>query len=178
MRSTLLVVLVLATACKGKDQEGTPPASKAAVEPAAAPAPKPAPPAEVKLVEFDLSPLGNAFKGYVASLPETAKLKPDESSPQITLSETDYVSISTAPYWEDGVASTEKDPANKNIKKISATEVQYESNPPLGTAWAVDVLVKIGGEKYSCSTGLVGTFTSAAMRDQIAAICKSIHKKS
>jgi hypothetical protein len=174
--ATLLLVSI--TACKSSDSvpnnAAPPPAPKPAAEPAAAPAP-PAPAA--KLVETDLSKLGAPFKGYVAMIPDGAKLEFDDPTRQIHLSDVDYVSISAAEYWEDGVAGLSKDKDNKNITKVSATEYRYERTPPLGTAWAVDVLVKTAGAKWSCSAGDPGTFTSAAMRDQIAAICNSIHKK-
>ena len=184
----LLTSLVLATtlvACGSKKKEGEggdpAPAAKASEPKAADPAPaeaKPAAPApSAKLVETDLSKFGPAFKGYVAMIPEGAKLEFDDPSRHITLSDTDFVSISEAPYWEDGVASLAKDPDNKKIEKIGDNTVKYERTPPLGTAWAVDVLVKLGKDKFSCTAGDPGTFTSAAMRDSIEAICKSIKKK-
>jgi hypothetical protein len=37
--------------------------------------------------------------------------------------------------------------------------------------------VKVGKEKWSCGTGMTGTFHSEAMADRIATICKSIRKK-
>ncbi len=60
---------------------------------------------------------------------------------------------------------------------VSPTQVTYERTLPLGTAWAVDVKIAVGKATWSCATGDPGTFTSAAMRDEIADICKSIHKK-
>jgi hypothetical protein len=178
---TLNIALALITlaACKKTDKEAPPPSTKTAAEPAAAtpPAPPAPPAAPAKLVDVDLAPFGDAFKGYVATVPEGAKLEYDDPSRHIKLSDTDYVAISEAPFWEDGVAGLSKDPDNKNLRKVSDTEYRYERTPPLGTAWAVEVLVKLGKAKYSCTAGDPGTFTSSAMADQIQAICKSIRKK-
>lgn len=185
MKLIIGVLSVSLFACSGKKDDA--PAATTADQPVAAKptepstavptpeAPKAAPAA--KLVETDLSPFGPAFKGYVAMVPEGAKLEFDDPSRHITLSDTDFVSISEAPYWEDGVKSLATDKDNKNIKNVSATEVTYERTPPLGIAWAVDMLVVVNKSKFSCTTGDPGTFTSAAMRDAIADICKSIKKK-
>jgi hypothetical protein len=168
-----------------KDKKETPaaqpdpgPAATKPAEPAAPAQPPPPPaPAPAKLVETDLSPFGPQFKGYVAMAPEGAKLEFSDPSRFIHLDDKDFVSIGEAPYWEDAVGGLSKDPDNKNIKKVSDTEYQYERTPPLGTAYSVDVLVKIGKTKWSCNAGDPGTFTSDARRQEIAAICKSIHKK-
>ena len=184
MHKTALLVALSLVACKGKDKDKaapapdpTPAATKPAEPATPPPAPTPAAPPPAKLVETDLSPFGPAFKGYVAMVPEGAKLEFSDPSRFIHLDDKDFVSISEAPFWEDGVAGLSKDPDNKNIKKVSDTEYQYERTPPLGTAYAVDILVKTGKDKWSCTAGDPGTFTSDAMRQQIAAICKSIHKK-
>jgi hypothetical protein len=179
----VVIALVMVTACKKKEADhaadpkpSTPTAEPAAAKPAE-PAPAPAAAPSAKLVELDLAGFGPAFKGYVATAPEGAKLDFSDPSRHIVLSDTDYVSVGEAPYWEDAVGGLAKDPDNKNIQKVSATEYRYERTPPLGTAWAVDILVKVGDAKFSCTAGEPGTFTSAAMREQIANICKSIHKK-
>jgi hypothetical protein len=174
--------------CKGKDKDKTDNAgSAAAPPPAAAPAePAPAaqpaspatpPPAAAKMVELDLSPLGAAFKGVVAMVPEGSKTEFDDPSRHIVIDDKDFVSLTEAPGWDDAVKSLNTDKDNKNIKMVSPTEVTYERTPPLGTAWDVDVKIKLGKAQWSCATGDPGTFTSAAMRDEIAEICKSIHKK-
>jgi hypothetical protein len=72
------------------------------------------------------------------------------------------------------VKSLAGDPDNKNIQNVSAEEVRYERNPPIGKQWCFDYLVKLGDAKWSCSSQ---SFTSAAMADQLIAVCKSIKKK-
>jgi len=183
---TLAVALIscaaLAGACKKTDSEkaaapakDTPKPAEPAVAPTPDP-PKPAEPAAVELVEIDVSALGPAFKGYVAMAPKTAKIESDESSHHISLSDTDFITLDEAPYWDDGIAALEKDKDNSNLKKVSATEVRYERNPPIGKMFLVETLIKVGTAKWSCGTGLTGP-SSAAVADQIATICKSIKQK-
>lgn len=183
---TLFASGMLVTGACGKKKEGeadkdtaAKPATETPTTKEADPpkeAPKPAAPAG-KPVDVDLSAWGPAFKGYVATVPEGSVVEFDDPSRHLKLSDVDYVSVGEAPYWEDAVAGLSKDPDNKNIKKVSDTEYRYERTPPLGTAWAVDMLIKVGKDKFSCTAGDPGTFTSDAMRDQISAICKSIRKK-
>ncbi|HLL23379.1 MAG TPA: hypothetical protein VK427_14680, partial [Kofleriaceae bacterium] len=132
---------------------------------------------EVEMVEHDLSPFGAQFTGYVITAPKDAKLEYDDPSRHIVLSDTDYVDISEAPAWSDSVKSLDKDKDNQNIKKVSDTEYRWERTPPLGKSWLVDTLVVVGKDKWSCGTGMTGTFHSEAMADRIATICKSIKKK-
>lgn len=132
---------------------------------------------EVEMVDHDLAPFGKAFEGYVVTAPKDAKLEFDDPSRHIVLSDTDFVDVSEAPYWEDGIKTLDQDKDNQNIKKVSDTEVRYERTPPLGKSWLVDILVKVGKDKWSCGTGMTGTFHSEAMADRIATICKSIRKK-
>jgi hypothetical protein len=132
---------------------------------------------EVEMVDHDLAPFGKQFAGYVVTAPKDAKIEFDDPSRQIVLSDTDFVSIGEAPYWEDSVKGLDKDKDNQNIKKVSDTEYRYERTPPLGKSWLVDMLVKVGKDKYSCGTGMTGTFHSEAMADRISTICKSIRKK-
>jgi hypothetical protein len=72
------------------------------------------------------------------------------------------------------VAGLDKDKDNKNIVKVSATEVTYERAPPLGKEWCFDTLFLKEKDKWSCSAE---TFTSAEMAKQLRDICKSIKKK-
>lgn len=177
---SLFTAAALVTGCKKKESSEAKPAEPASkhTESAAKPAePPPAKAEPVEMVEHDLSAFGPAFKGYVVMAPKTAKIEFDDPSRHIVLSDTDFVAIGEAPYWEDAIAGLSKDPDNKNIRKISDTEVRYERTPPLGTAHAVDILVSVGGAKWSCTAGDPGTFSGAAMADQIATICKSIKKK-
>lgn len=184
----LFSCVALAGACKKKDPEKAAEPAKDTpkpTEPAVTPPPdqpkpaEPAPPpqaAAVELVETDLSALAPAFKGYVAMAPKTAKIESDDSSHHISLSDTDFITLDEAPFWDDGIAALEKDKDNSNIKKVSATEVRYERNPPIGKMFLVETLIKVGKAKWSCGTGLTGP-SSAAVADQIATICKSIKKK-
>lgn len=190
MKRLVLVASILAfTACKKKEEAK--PADTTTAEPGSAAVakdePKPADPEpakdepktlpEVEMVDHDLAPFGKSFEGYVVSAPKDAKIEFDDPSRQIVLSDTDFISIDEAPFWEDGVKGLDKDKDNQNIKKVSDTEYRYERTPPLGKSWLVDMLVKVGKEKYSCGTGMTGTFHSEAMADRISTICKSIRKK-
>jgi hypothetical protein len=184
--TSLFTATALVTGCKKNDSKSEAKSADTAAPTGTAGKPteaaKPADPAPAKaepveMVEHDLSVFGDAFKGYVVLAPKTAKLEFDDPSRHITLSDTDYVAIGEAPYWEDAVKSLSSDKDNKNIRKVSDTEVRYERTPPLGTAYAVDILVSVGGTKWSCTAGDPGTFSGAAMADQIATICKSIKKK-
>jgi hypothetical protein len=145
-------------------------------KPSEAAKPMEAPKPSGDMVEHDMAVFGEAFKGYVVTAPKSAKLELDDPSRQIVLSDTNFVSISEAAYWEDGVAGLAQDKDNSNIKKVSDTKVRYERNPPIGKMWMVDTLVKIGDTKWSCGTGMTGP-DSAEKADQIAAVCKSIKKK-
>ena len=192
MKRLVLVASILAfTACKKKEEQAKPADPKPADPGSAAVAkdePKPDEPKEpakdepkklpeAEMVDHDLAPFGKQFTGYVVTAPKDAKIEFDDPSRQIVLSDTDFVSISEAPYWEDGVKTLDKDKDNQNIKKVSDTEYRYERTPPLGKSWLVDMLVKVGKDKYSCGTGMTGTFHSEAMADRISTICKSIRKK-
>jgi len=132
---------------------------------------------EVEMVDHDLAPFGKQFTGWVVTAPKDAKLELDDPSRHIVLSDTDFVDFSEVPGWDDANKMLEQDKDNQNIKRVSATEVRYERTPPLGKSWLVDVMVKVGKEKWGCGTGITGTFTSEAMADRIATICKSIRKK-
>jgi hypothetical protein len=177
---SLLMLLVAVSACDEKKP---------------APPPMPEKPAEMKTVkmnvaetkpaepeakpagdlkEVDLSVWGPAWKGYVLMAPAGAKATFDDPSRQLTLSETDYLKLSEAPFFEDGVGSLEKDKDNKNIAKVSTAEVTYERTPPLGKQWCFDMLYVKEKEKWSCSAE---TFTSAEMSKQLRDVCKSIKKK-
>jgi len=134
---------------------------------------------EVEMVEHDLSPFGKQFAGWVVTAPKTAKLEFDDPSRHIVLSEEDFITLSEAEGWNDAIneKSLASDKDNQNIKKVSDTEYRWERTAPLGKSWLVDTLVMVGKEKWSCGTGITGTFTSEAMADRIATICKSIKKK-
>jgi hypothetical protein len=188
MNRLVLVVsiLALAASCKKKEEaKGEAPKvadpvatdTKAEDKPAEPPKDEPKKLPEAEMVDHDLAPFGKPFEGMVVTAPKEAKLEFDEPSRHIVLSDTDFVDVSEAPYWEDGVKGLDKDKDNQNIKKVSETEVRYERTPPLGKSWLVDTLVKVGKDKYSCGTGMTGTFHSEAMADRIATICKSIRKK-
>lgn len=193
MKYGLIVVALMAVASCSKKNDGAPPPADdkmpkptddktAKPEPTEKPVavePKLADPAAppAAMVELDLSPLGKQFAGYVAMAPAGAKAELDDPSRHIVLSETESITIGEAPFWEDSIKTLPTDKDNSNIKQVSATEVRYERNPPLGKAWNVDILIKIGKEKWSCGTLMGGTFKSAAMADQIAATCNSIKKK-
>lgn len=192
MKQTLSIALVLAaaaslSACKKKEEnKPADPAAKPAdpaakpADPAAKPAdpvptPTPTPTAPAaNLVEVDLSPFGDAFKGYVAMAPAGTKVEFDDPSRQLIISDTDFVSVSEAPGYADAVKSLGTDPDNSEIKVVSDTEARWMRNPPLGKQWNFDVKVDVGGAPYSCSGG---TFTDAAMADTLVNVCKSIKKK-
>jgi hypothetical protein len=177
-------LFALTAACSKKKETPKDEAPKPA-EPAAKTEPAKAEPAKdepktlpaAEMVDHDLSPFGKQFAGYVVSAPKDAKIEFDDPSRHIVLSDTDFVSLDEAPYWEDSVKGLDKDKDNQNIKKVSDTEYRWERTPPLGKSWLVDTLVKVGKDKWSCGTGMTGTFHSEAMADRISTICKSIHKK-
>jgi hypothetical protein len=181
----LASLLVFASSCNKKKEEKqgeptkdmTAPGDKAKDPPKDEPKVEEKKLPEVEMVEHDLSPWGKQFAGYVALAPKDAKIEFDDPSRNIKLSEEDFVSVGEAPYWEDSIKTLPDDKDNKNIKKVSDTEVRYERTPPLGKSWLVDILIKVGKDKYSCGTGMTGTFTSELMADRIATICKSIKKK-
>ncbi len=194
MNRTLVLVAVLALAACSKKKEDKPAEPAKPTEPAAGSDKKDTAPADDKkpeapqakddkklpdepMVDMDLAPFGKQFAGWVVTAPQSAKLEFDDPSRHIVLSDTDFVALDEAPYWEDGIKALDQDKDNQNIKKVSATEVRYERTPPLGKSWLVDILVKVGKEKWGCGTGMTGTFTSEAMADRIATICKSIRKK-
>jgi len=112
---SLFTAGALVTGCKKKEEAATDKAAKpteaqpaadtkpADTKPTEAPPEAKAAPAE--LVEHDLSAFGPQFKGVVVMAPKTAKIEFDDPSRHIVLSDVDFVSISEAPYWEDGVKS-------------------------------------------------------------------------
>jgi hypothetical protein len=151
-----LLVWTVAAACSGARSE-------AGVSAAAAP-----------LKEVDLSAWGKQWKGYVAMAPASAKVTFDDPSRQLHLSDEDYINVSEAPFFQDGIAGLSKDADNKNIVKVSATEVTYERNPPLGKQWCFDSLVKTGKAKWSCAAQ---SFTSAETAKRLLEICRSIKKR-
>ena len=172
--------LVAAVGCK-KDGDKKPATAPTATAPggaaptAVAPTPAPAvPAAPEKMVEIDLSPGGDDFKGLVISVPESAKLNSDF---QITWGESEYISVGLAPYWEDSIAGLSKDKDNQNIVISKGVMARYERVAPLGRSWLVDVFAKIGDKSYSCNNGTVGTFTSKAMADLAETMCKTLKKK-
>ena len=170
--------LVAAVGCKKDGDKKPASASSAPGAAATAPAPTPvapaAPAAPAKMVEIDLSPSGEDFKGLVISVPEGAKLNSDL---QITWGESEYIQVGMAPYWEDGIASLSKDKDNQNIVLDKGVMARWERVAPLGRSWLVDMLVKIDDKKYSCNNGLVGTFTSKEMADLAETMCKTLKKK-
>jgi|GEM_PF-3599529 len=183
MKNTLLLTLalssVLAVGCKKKDDDKKAETPTTATKPGdtakpADPTPPPPPPPAAADKEIDLSAWGPAFAGYVAMAPEGTKVEFDDPSRQLTISDTDYVSVSEAEFWGDGVKSLATDPDNTEIKNVSDTEVRYMRNPPLGKQWNFDLKLDIGGKTFSCGGN---TFTDAAMADKLVAICKSIKKK-
>lgn len=153
-----LASLALASsACSKKEPEAgkaAKPAQEAAKPVDQAEAAKPIeaakPAAPAAMVELDLAPFGEAWKGYVASVPAGAKLEADDVSRQIILSDVDFLSVSEAPFWADGVKTLPTDKDNSNIVQVSDTEVRWERNPPLGKSWLVDILVKVGDAQFSC----------------------------
>ncbi len=171
--------LVAAVGCKkdGDKKPATAPAAtapgSAAPVPTTAPAPT-APAAPAKMVEIDLSPAGEEFKGLVISVPEGAKLNSDF---QITWGESEYVTVGLAPYWEDSVAGLSKDKDNQNIVITKGVMARWERVAPLGRSWLVDVFAKIGDNSFSCNNGMVGTFTSKEMADLAETMCKTLKKK-
>jgi hypothetical protein len=188
MKRLAVVVAVLAlSSCSKKKEEPPAPKEEPKTEAMKQPPPEDKKPEEPKteekklpdaeMVDHDMAPFGKQFTGWVVTAPKDAKLEFDDPSRHIVLSDTDFVDISEAPYWEDGIKQLDKDKDNQNIKKVSDTEYRYERTPPLGKSWLVDTLVKVGKEKWSCGTGMTGTFHSEAMADRIATICKSIRKK-
>ena len=98
----------------------------------------------------------------------------DDPSRQLAISEEDFLSVSEAPYYADGVKSLAGDKDNSNIQVVSDTEARWERNPPLGKQWNFDIKIDVGGASYSCNGG---SFTSAAVADKLVAICKSMKKK-
>jgi hypothetical protein len=111
-----------------------------------------------------------------AQAPAGSKVVFDDPSRQLSIGDENenFLSVSEAPYYADGVKSLSKDPDNSNIAIVSDTEARWERNPPLGKEWNFDVKIDVGGAAYSCGGS---TFTSAAVADQLVAICKSIKKK-
>ena len=111
-----------------------------------------------------------------AQAPAGSKVVFDDPSRQLSIGDENenFVSVGEAPGYADGVAYLPKDPDNKNIVVVSPTEARWERNPPLGKEWNFDVKIDVGGAAYSCGGS---TFTSAAVADQLVAICKSIKKK-
>lgn len=182
MKQTLMIALALSTVaslagCKKKDDAGKtdkPTTAKPTDKPTDKPADPPPPPPAAAAVEVDLTPWGPAFAGYVAMAPAGTKVVFDDPSRQLTISDTDYVSVSEAEFWADGVKTLPTDPDNSDIKNVSDTEVRWMRNPPLGKQWNFDTKLDVGGKAYSCNGN---TFTDAAMSDKLVAICKSIKKK-
>ncbi|MBK6922157.1 MAG: hypothetical protein IPH07_32495 [Deltaproteobacteria bacterium] len=166
---------------KKADAKGEPakaePAADAKAEPAADAKAEPAAdakPAVAELEEIDLSPWGDAFKGYVAMAPKGTKVEFDDPSRQLIISDVDFVSMGEAPGYADAIKSLASDKDNSNINVVSETEARWERNPPLGKQWNFDIKLDIGGKPWSCNGG---TFTDAAMGDALVNVCKSIKKK-
>ena len=155
--SVVLLGAALACSSSGSDSPGSPSGSRGAAG-----------------SEVDLSAFGPAFAGYVATAPKGTKVEFDDPSRHVTVSETDFLSIGEAPFYDDAMKGLADDKDNKNIKRVSATETRWERNPPLGKEWNFDVkLTGVDGD-WDCSGS---TFTSAAMADALVEICKSIRKK-
>jgi hypothetical protein len=150
---------------KAADAKVDAPTDVAKAEPAAALAPD---------KEIDLSPWGPEFKGWVVMAPEGSKVELDDTSRQLSISETDFISVSEAPGYADAVKGLAGDKDNSNIKVVSDTEARWERNPPLGKQWNFDIKMDVGGKPWSCNGA---TFTDAAMADKLVAICKSMKKK-
>ncbi len=184
MKNSLLLALALSTvaslaACKKKDEaKKTDSPTTATNKPTDKPTDKPAEPTPAPLLadkEIDLAPWGPAFAGYVAMAPEGTDVSFDDPSRQLTFGEdNNYVSVSEAPFWADGIKTLSTDPDNSELKNVSDTEVRWMRNPPLGKEWNFDLKLDIGGKPYGCSGS---TFTSATMADKLVSICKSIKKK-
>lgn len=170
----LALATVLSTACKKKDEgkKAEPTAAKPGDKPANKPADPPPPPAADK--EVNLSAWGAPFAGFVAMAPEGTKVTFDDPSRQLAISDEDFLSVSEAPYYADGVKGLAGDKDNSNIQIVSDTEARWERNPPLGKQWNFDIKIDVGGAAYSCNGG---SFTSAAVADKLVAICKSMKKK-
>jgi hypothetical protein len=124
--------------------------------------------------EIDLSVWGPEWKGWVAMAPEGTKVELDDPSRQLSISETDFLSVGEAPGYADAVKGLAGDKDNSNIQVVSDTEARWERNPPLGKQWNFDVKIDLGGKPWSCNGG---TFTDAATADKLVAICKSMKKK-
>ncbi len=124
--------------------------------------------------EIDLSVWGPEWKGWVAMAPEGTKVELDDPSRQLSISDTDFLSVSEAPGYADAVKGLAGDKDNSNIQVVSDTEARWERNPPLGKQWNFDVKIDLGGKPWSCNGG---TFTDAATADKLVAICKSMKKK-
>jgi hypothetical protein len=134
---------------------------------------KAAPPAAADK-ELDLSAWAGPFAGWVAMAPEGTKIELDDPSRQLSISETDFLSVSEAPGYADAIKSLATDKDNSNIKVVSDNEARWERNPPLGKEWNFDVKIDVGGKPWSCSGS---TFTDEATADKLVAICKSMKKK-
>ena len=160
------------------------PASKAPADARPAAAGNAPPPASVAGTETDLAPFGAPFVGYVGMLPkgEGVKLDPtgtaadDPPGGHINLPDGNFISIHDP--WEGEafeVVSKRKDV--RNLTQPSPTELRYEHTDRDQNKWEVLVLIAFGGgKKFLCGTGIGGA-DSAALADQIYAVCKSIHKK-
>lgn len=132
-------------------------------------------PATVK-EDIALDPFGPDFVGMVATVPAGTKLVADEFSRQFILNDFEFVAVSDAPYWEDGVKGILSDKTLQNVQRKSPTDVRWEATPPIGKTWYIDTLVKVGKKPYSCGNQ-IGTTSGPAMVDAFAAICSSIRKK-
>ena len=132
---------------------------------------KPAAPA-VEMEELSLAPIDKSLAGYVMSVPKGTKI----DGSQIKFGEYDFLDFSVAGGWEDAVKGLGNDKLNENIKKVSDTEYRWERVPPIGRMYMVDVLVKIGAAKWSCTTGLTGP-DKIETADLISKMCNSIKKK-
>ncbi len=122
--------------------------------------------------ELSLAPIDKSLAGYVMTVPKGAKI----DGTQIKFGEYDFLDFSMAGGWEDAVKGLGNDKLNENIKKVSDTEYRWERVPPIGRMYMVDVLVKIGAAKWSCTTGLTGP-DKVETADMISKMCNSIKKK-
>jgi hypothetical protein len=175
MRNVIAVastLLMVACGSGGTDSAKNDAKSAAPGSSAAAKGDKDEKPAAVEMVELSLEPLDKSLAGYVMSAPKGAKI----DGTQVKFGEYDFLDLSISPGWDDAVKGLGNDKLNENIKKVSDTEYRWERVPPIGRMFMVDVLVKVGDVKWSCTTGFTGP-AKVETADLISTMCKSIKKK-